>query len=87
METLTQALKELWRRVQYFVFRFGEDRCSQNAAALTYMNRQRVRPALNIPLGVKPWTACKYGTLSWCTDTVSNIAGPRVDSVMCAALS
>lgn len=48
MDNLTAMLKELWRRVQYFVFRFGEDRCSQNAAALTYMSLFAMVPLLTV---------------------------------------
>jgi membrane protein len=42
------VLQELWRRVQYLVSRFVEDRCSQNAAALTYMSLFAMVPLLTV---------------------------------------
>lgn len=40
--------KELWRRVRYFVGRFSADRCSENAAALTYMSLFALVPLLTV---------------------------------------
>ena len=34
----TVSFAELWRRAQYLLSRFNADRCSENAAALTYMS-------------------------------------------------
>jgi membrane protein len=39
---------EIWRRVQYLLYRFGEDRCSANAAALTYMSLFALVPLLTV---------------------------------------
>lgn len=48
MENLSPALKELRRRIAYFASRFIEDRCSQNAAALTYMSLFAMVPLLTV---------------------------------------
>jgi len=48
MHTLPDILKELWRRLRYFSSRFVEDRCSQNAAALTYMSLFAMVPLLTV---------------------------------------
>ena len=39
---------ELWRRIRYFAGRFVADRCSENAAALTYMSLFALVPLLTV---------------------------------------
>jgi membrane protein len=39
---------EFWRRVQYLYSRFNADRCSENAAALTYMSLFALVPLLTV---------------------------------------
>ncbi len=39
---------ELWRRLQYLFSRFLADRCSENAAALTYMSLFALVPLLTV---------------------------------------
>ena len=48
MSLLTQTLREFWRRLSYFVSRFTADRCSENAAALTYMSLFALVPLLTV---------------------------------------
>ncbi len=48
MTLLTQTLREFWRRLRYFVSRFTADRCSENAAALTYMSLFALVPLLTV---------------------------------------
>lgn len=43
-----ETLRELWRRTLYVVSRFGVDRCSENAAALTYMSLFALVPLLTL---------------------------------------
>ncbi len=42
------TLPELWRRTQYLFSRFNADRCSENAAALTYMSLFALVPLLTV---------------------------------------
>lgn len=42
------TLPEVWRRTQYLFSRFGADRCSENAAALTYMSLFALVPLLTV---------------------------------------
>jgi membrane protein len=48
MDSLTNTLRELWRRTLYVISRFGADRCSENAAALTYMSLFALVPLLTV---------------------------------------
>lgn len=48
MEELATRAREVWRRIQYFVHRFSTDRCSENAAALTYMSLFALVPLLTL---------------------------------------
>ncbi len=48
MEEIRPLLKGLWRRVGYFISRFSADRCSANAAALTYMSLFAMVPLLTV---------------------------------------
>lgn len=41
-------LREAWRRANYLVDRFSADRCSENAAALTYMSLFALVPLLTV---------------------------------------
>ena len=41
-------MPELWRRTQYLFSRFNADRCSENAAALTYMSLFALVPLLTV---------------------------------------
>ncbi|MDG2410344.1 MAG: YhjD/YihY/BrkB family envelope integrity protein, partial [Halioglobus sp.] len=41
-------IHETWRRITYLIGRFGADRCSQNAAALTYMSLFALVPLLTV---------------------------------------
>lgn len=41
-------LREGWRRAHYLIERFTEDRCSENAAALTYMSLFALVPLLTV---------------------------------------
>jgi membrane protein len=43
-----QMFHELWRRVRYLASRFAVDRCSENAAALTYMSLFALVPLLTV---------------------------------------
>ena len=40
--------REIWRRVKYLFARFNADRCSENAAALTYMSLFALVPLLTV---------------------------------------
>ena len=42
------SLKEVLRRAQYLAYRFGADRCSEHAAALTYMSLFALVPMLTL---------------------------------------
>jgi membrane protein len=48
MEMLEAKIQEIWRRLQYFFHRFSSDRCSENAAALTYMSLFALVPLLTV---------------------------------------
>lgn len=48
MDFLTIKLRELWRRALYLFSRFSADRCSENAAALTYMSLFALVPLLTV---------------------------------------
>jgi membrane protein len=48
MNLTKQTLREFWRRLRYFVSRFAADRCSENAAALTYMSLFALVPLLTV---------------------------------------
>ena len=48
MEFLLKKLREVWRRAGYVVYRFSADRCSENAAALTYMSLFALVPLLTV---------------------------------------
>ena len=48
MTSFKDILSELWRRCRYLVSRFVEDRCSENAAALTYMSLFALVPLLTV---------------------------------------
>ncbi len=48
MEKLRSILRESWRRIRYLLSRFSEDRCSENAAALTYMSLFAMVPLLTV---------------------------------------
>jgi len=48
MTSLRQFLCELWRRARYLVNRFSADRCSENAAALTYMSLFALVPLVTV---------------------------------------
>jgi len=43
-----QISGELWRRLRYLLSRFAADRCSENAAALTYMSLFALVPLLTV---------------------------------------
>lgn len=42
------VIREVWRRMSYLVGRFAADRCSENAAALTYMSLFALVPLLTV---------------------------------------
>jgi len=42
------SFPELWRRIKYLFARFNADRCSENAAALTYMSLFALVPLLTV---------------------------------------
>jgi membrane protein len=48
MEQLKTLAKESWRKVSYLLSRFSQDRCSENAAALTYMSLFAMVPLLTV---------------------------------------
>ncbi len=48
MSFLQQLLREFWRRVNYLAGRFGADRCTDNAAALTYMSLFALVPLMTV---------------------------------------
>ena len=48
MDVITQALQKLLRWMRYFISRFLADRCSENAAALTYMSLFALVPLLTV---------------------------------------
>jgi membrane protein len=48
MDLNSLTSNELWRRTQYLLSRFKADRCSENAAALTYMSLFALVPLLTV---------------------------------------
>ena len=48
MDSFEVKIQEIWRRVLYFFHRFTADRCSENAAALTYMSLFALVPLLTV---------------------------------------
>lgn len=48
MDRLQHYIKIVWQRLVYLYQRFGEDRCSENAAALTYMSLFALVPLLTV---------------------------------------
>ncbi|MEH6582381.1 MAG: YihY family inner membrane protein [Halioglobus sp.] len=48
MEQIKNQLAPLWRRTLYLFSRFGIDRCSENAAALTYMSLFALVPLMTV---------------------------------------
>jgi len=48
MTSPNSLLREGWRRVRYLIGRFSADRCSENAAALTYMSLFALVPLLTV---------------------------------------
>ena len=48
MDNATDILRGLWRRLAYVASRFSADRCSENAAALTYMSLFALVPLLTV---------------------------------------
>jgi len=48
MESIYDSLHSLWPRARYLFSRFGADRCSDNAAALTYMSLFALVPLLTV---------------------------------------
>ena len=48
MEQVKRVLEEAWRRISYLLSRFSQDRCSENAAALTYMSLFAMVPLLTV---------------------------------------
>ncbi|MCB1844965.1 MAG: YihY family inner membrane protein [Halioglobus sp.] len=48
MDKFQQVLRELWQRLSYVASRYSVDRCSENAAALTYMSLFALVPLLTV---------------------------------------
>ncbi len=48
MDEIAARAREAWRRIEYFIYRFTADRCSENAAALTYMSLFALVPLLTV---------------------------------------
>ena len=48
MEQLKLLARESWRKISYLLSRFAQDRCSENAAALTYMSLFAMVPLLTV---------------------------------------
>ena len=48
MQLVARILSGLWHRLKYFISRFSADRCSENAAALTYMSLFALVPLLTV---------------------------------------
>jgi len=48
MEVMSTQLRILWRRCRYLFSRFRADRCSENAAALTYMSLFALVPLMTV---------------------------------------
>ena len=48
MDHIKTQLEPIWRRILYLFSRFGIDRCSENAAALTYMSLFALVPLMTV---------------------------------------
>lgn len=48
MDEIKIHLRDIWLRVRYLLYRFRQDRCSENAAALTYMTLFAMVPLLTV---------------------------------------
>jgi membrane protein len=48
MELIKTKCRSIWRRIAYLIRRFGIDRCSENAAALTYMSLFALVPLMTV---------------------------------------
>ena len=48
MDSIITIFRPLWRRIAYLFSRFGIDRCSENAAALTYMSLFALVPLMTV---------------------------------------
>jgi len=48
MEQIINSLQPLWQRARYLLSRFGIDKCSENAAALTYMSLFALVPLMTV---------------------------------------
>lgn len=48
MHTLMEKLQGIWPRIRYLLQRFANDRCTDNAAALTYMSLFALVPLLTV---------------------------------------
>ena len=48
MDLFKEKVQEFWRRLSYLFSRFSADRCSENAAALTYMSLFALVPLLTV---------------------------------------
>ncbi|GAB3289198.1 YihY family inner membrane protein [Parahaliea aestuarii] len=48
MDALNDKFKKIWPRIPYVAQRFGADRCSDNAAALTYMSLFALVPLMTV---------------------------------------
>ncbi len=48
MNSVVTKLQPIWHRISYLLSRFGVDRCSENAAALTYMSLFALVPLLTV---------------------------------------
>ena len=48
MDEIISKLEPIWRRIHYLFSRFGIDRCSENAAALTYMSLFALVPLMTV---------------------------------------
>jgi membrane protein len=48
MDSIKEKLEQVWRRSLYLFSRFGIDRCSENAAALTYMSLFALVPLITV---------------------------------------
>ncbi len=48
MDSVISFLRPLWHRISYLFSRFGIDRCSENAAALTYMSLFALVPLMTV---------------------------------------
>jgi len=48
MDYIQELLANFWHRTRYLISRFSDDRCSENAAALTYMSLFAMVPLLTV---------------------------------------